>query len=426
MYAKLLLERLFGGGFTERVILHVDCNKFYASVECLHRPEIRNKPVAVGGSVEKRHGIILTRNEIAASFGVKTAETIFQAKQKCPDLIVVPPNFPLYMRFSNLVRNICMDYTDLVEPFGLDESWLDVTGSGIFGNGMEIAEKIRNRVKEELGITVSIGVSFNKVFAKLGSDYKKPDAVTEFTKDNFREKVWPLPASDLLYVGRSVGKKLRDIGIKTIGDIALCDADILSHHLGKHGQIIHSFANGLDASPVTASENAAAIKSISNGTTLPRNLTNTKEVALILQILTESVARRMREHGFKCTTVSVSVRDSFLFSITRQSVLPPTDITEEIYSRILLLFKENYEWKNPVRALSVCVSGLESADSCFQLDLFHDENHRQKMTNLDVAIDKLKSRFGSACVRPASLLQNTDITGLNPYDDHLIHPVGFF
>ena len=417
---------MFGGDFTERVILHVDCNKFYASVECLHRPEIRNKPVAVGGSAEKRHGIILTRNEIAASFGVKTAETIFQAKQKCPDLVIVPPNFPLYTHFSQLVRNICLDYTDLVEPFGLDESWLDVTGSFIFGNGTEIAEKIRKRVKEEIGISVSIGVSFNKIFAKLGSDYKKPDAVTEFTKDDFREKIWPLPSSDLLYVGRSTYKKLQNIGIKTIGDIAICDTDILSQHLGKMGYVLHSFANGYDTSPVVSSENTASIKSISNGTTLPRNLTNTKEVALIIQILSESVARRMRDQGFKCTTVSISVRDSFLFSITRQASIRATDITEEIYKRMLSLFKENYEWKNPVRALSVCVSGFESADSCFQLDLFHNEIHRQKLSRLDGAVDNLKKRYGSTCVKPASLLQNKDITSLNPYDDNLIHPVGFF
>ncbi len=414
------------GDFTERVILHVDCNKFYASVECLHRPEIRDKPVAVGGSVEKRHGIILTRNEIAASFGVKTAETIFQAKQKCPDLVIVPPDFPLYTRFSGLVRNICMDYTDMVEPFGLDESWLDVTGSFLFGSGTEIAEKIRSRVREELGITVSIGVSFNKVFAKLGSDYKKPDAITEFTRENFRQKIWPLPASDLLYVGRATGKKLHNIGINTIGDIALCDPEILARHLGKMGYVLHSFANGTDTSPVVASENASAVKSISNGTTLPRNLCDTKEVALILMILSESVARRMRDQGFRCTVVSVSVRDSFLFSITKQAAVSPTDITEEIYAKVLDLFTNGYEWKNPVRALSVCVSGFESADSCFQLDLFHDEEHRQKLSRLDSAMDKLKNRYGSMCVRPASLLQDTDITDLNPYDDHHIHPVGFF
>ncbi len=426
MCAKILSERLFGGVHTERVILHVDCNKFYASVECLHRPEIREKPVAVGGSVEKRHGIILTRNEIAASYGVKTAETIFQAKRKCPDLVIVPPNFPLYMRFSNLVRSICMDYTDLVEPFGLDESWLDVTGSRIFGSGEEIAEKIRKRVKEEIGITVSIGVSFNKVFAKLGSDYKKPDAITVFTKENFREKIWPLPASDLLYVGKSCEKKLRNIGITTIGDIALCDPEILSSHLGKQGYVIHSFANGLDSSPVISEENTSTVKSISNGTTLPRNLTDTKEVSLIIRILSESVARRMRDHGFRCTGVGISVRDSFLFSVTRQKTVSPTDITEEICSHMMSLFEENYEWKNPVRALSVCVSGFEAADSCFQPDLFHDEEHRTKLSRLDGTLDKLKKRYGSTCVRPASLLQSSDITALNPYDDHLIHPVGFF
>ena len=218
----------------ERTVLHVDCNKFYASVECLHRPEIRNRPVAVGGSAEDRHGIILTKNEIASKYGIKTAEPIWQAKQKCPELVVVPPNFPLYVRFSNMARKIYKEYSEFIEPFGLDENWIDVTGCR--KSGEEIANEIRCRIKFELGITVSVGVSWNKIFAKFGSDYKKPDAVTVINKANYKNIVWNSPCSDLLFVGRSTAKKLNSYGIYTVGDIANSDCSFLRSVFGKNGE----------------------------------------------------------------------------------------------------------------------------------------------------------------------------------------------
>lgn len=231
----------------ERTVLHIDCNKFYASVECLYRPEIRNKPVAVGGDVESRHGIILTKNEIASKYGLTVGEPLWKARKKCPDLIIVPPNYPLYLRFSKLARMIYADYSEFIEPFGLDENWIDVSGS--VQSGEEIANEIRERVKSELGITVSVGVSFNKIFAKLGSDYKKPDAVTVISKDNFRDIVWPLPCGDLLMVGRATAAKLNSYGIKTIGELANTDEKFLKTVLGKNGQTLRDYANGLDISP---------------------------------------------------------------------------------------------------------------------------------------------------------------------------------
>ena len=411
----------------ERVILHVDCNKFYASVECAQNPHLRYVPLAVGGDAEKRHGIVLTRNEIAASFGVKSAETLYQAKKKCPQLVVVPPNFPLYLQYSNRVREILSEYTDLVEPFGLDECWLDITHNYVHRDGFRTAEEIRRRIKKELDITVSIGISFNKIFAKLGSDYKKPDAVTVFSRENFREKAWPLPAGDLLYVGASTEKRLHTVGIRTIGDIAQTPVPLLRAHLGKMGEVLHDFANGLDTSPVTPDDGSHTIQSISNGTTTPRDLLNETDVNIILMILSESVARRMREQGFKCRTVGIGIRDSFLHSCTRQyTFCTPTSGSAEIFSCVSSLFRSNYEWKQPVRALSVSASQFSSANLHEQLDLFRDPRKQEKLCRLDKTLDTLKNRYGSACVRPAALLRDRDLAMLDPYDDHLIHPVGFF
>ena len=236
----------------DRVILHSDLNNFYASVECLYNPELQGKPVAVCGSQSSRHGIVLAKNYVAKAMGIKTGEVIWQAKQKCPGLIVVPPNFSLYLKFSRLATEIYRDYTDLIEPFGIDESWLDISSSaGLFGSGEKIAHEIRNRIKEEMGVTVSIGVSFNKVFAKLGSDLKKPDAVTIINQANFRQKIWPLPAKELLYVGRATSKKLDRVGISTIGAIAAAPREFLVNLLGKWGEALWVFANGYDVSIVS-------------------------------------------------------------------------------------------------------------------------------------------------------------------------------
>lgn len=411
----------------ERVILHSDCNSFYASVECLHHPEIRNKPVAVGGDVEQRHGIILAKNQLAKKYNVKTGEALWEAKRKCPDLVIVPPHYHLYERFSRMARKIYLDYTDQVEPFGLDECWLDVTGSAIKGDGVSIANEISSRIKYELGITVSIGVSWNKVFAKLGSDYKKPDAITEIRKDNYREIVCPLPASDLLYVGRATARKLNSYAIHTIGDLAALPEDMIRSWFGKWGEVLHAFSNGLDASPVAAFDNSPAVKSIGNSTTAPRDLKTDEDVKIILYVLADSVARRLREQGFKGRVVSISVRDNELSSFTRQHALGKyTNITSEIAQESMRLFATNYRWQRPIRSIGISISDLVGDTTPTQTDLFFDEHSRERKEHLDAATDWLKDRFGCYSVQPAVLLTDTQLSGFDPKKDHTIHPVGYF
>ena len=293
----------------DRIILHSDYNCFYASVEMLHHPELAGKPLAVGGDPEARHGIVLTANYIAKRMGVKTGMALWQARQACPDLVFVPPRMDLYLRFSRMAREIYLEYTDQVENFGCDEAWLAVERSrSIKGDGMTIAREISDRIKQELGITVSIGVSWNKIFAKLGSDYKKPDAITEISRENYKEIVWPLPASDLLYVGRSTERKLSRVGIHTIGELACAEPAHLQSFLGKMGLVLSAFANGLDDSPVSEDGYHAPVKSIGNSTTTPRDLTTDTDVKIILMALSESVAARLRKNGFCAGVVEISIR----------------------------------------------------------------------------------------------------------------------
>ena len=406
----------------ERTILHVDCNKFYASVECLYRPEIRDKPVAVGGSTESRHGIILTKNEIASKYGLTVGEPLWKAREKCPDLIIVPPNYPLYLRFSKLCRKVYEDYSEYIEPFGLDESWLDVTGNQ--QTGEEIAEEIRNRIKTELGITVSIGVSFNKIFAKLGSDYKKPDAITVINKENYKKIAWELPARDLLFVGRSTSKRLSYYGVDTIGDLARCDINFLKSILGKNGETLWLFANGLDSSRVRHKDESDDIKSVGNSTTTPRDLVDDNDVRTVFRVLCESVATRLREQGLKGSCVTISVRDTALKSFTRQRKLKAaTNVSTEIFDCAMQLFCENYDWGSHIRSLGISVSGFEELAE--QFDLSGNVEKREKLERLEKTVDVLKMRFGNYCVQRACQLERRDLSGFNPHDEHIIHPIGY-
>lgn len=422
------------GQSQSRVILHSDCNSFYASVEELHRPELAGLPIAVAGDPENRHGIILAKNQLAKQHKVKTAEAIWEAKQKCPDLVIVPPNYPLYSRFSRMAREIYYDYTDQIETFGLDEAWLCVTGSThLFGSGEEIAKAISQRIKDELGITVSIGVSWNKIFAKFGSDYKKPDAITVIDKDNYKEIIWPQDVGELLYVGHATARKLKRRGIFTIGQLATTPVDILRSWLGKMGEVLWIFANGYDQSEVklfdpNENDNDRVIKSIGNSITTPRDLVCENEVKLVLYMLTESVAMRTREAGFKCKTFAISVRDKNLKSFTRQMKLEkPTDITREMAESALKLFHRNYNFdeQSAIRSVGVRACDLSPAATPVQLDLFGNEEKRIKQEHLDDTIDKLRSRFGNNIVRRAITLGDT-MSSLDPKRDNIIHPVGFF
>lgn len=410
-----------------RHILHVDANAFYASVEQQRRPELRDKPVAVCGSQEERHGIVLTASYPAKHRGVKTGMAIWQAKQCCPELIVLPPDMGEYIRISRLARNIYERYTDQVEPFGLDEAWLDITGSvGIFGSPMEIAQEISDRVKYELGITVSIGVSDNKVTAKLGSDYKKPDAITRIEKDNYKEVVYPLPVEDLLYVGPATSKKLRSVGISTIGRLAEAPDAFLQWYLGKMGLILGTFAKGMDTSPVLKTDHISTIKSVGNSATTPRDLINNEDVHLMLILLSESVCARMRELASKCTVVEISVRNTELHSFTRQQKLQtPTCSSLEMAQVALDLFRKNYAWERPIRSIGVRGAGLIEASAYDQLSLFLDDTQRQKRERIDGVVDGVRSRFGYMSIQRAAIFADPQLSGIRP-KEHVVHPVGYF
>ena len=411
----------------DRSILHVDINSCYANIEILHRPELRGKPVVVGGDVEARHGIVLAKSQEAKPYGIKTGECIWQAKQKCPGLIVLPPNYALYLRFSRLIRALFAEYTDQVEPFGLDECWLDVTGSThLFGTGPEIAEQIRQRVKKELGITVSIGVSWNKIFAKLGSDYKKPDAITVITRDNYRDIVWPLPAEDLLYVGRATKAKLYGRDIKTIGKIAQMNPEWLHDMFGKWGYFLHTFANGWDASPVRHAGDEAAVKSIGNSTTAPRDLLNVQDAKIVYFNLAESVAARLRESGVKGRTIQISMRDTALYSFERQMKLPQsTHISNEICMAAMSLLAQNYTWERPLRSIGVRACDLVSAHDNVQLSLL-DNPMRERQEQLERTIDDIRRRFGHYAIGRAVMNTDKTLRQFNAKGDHIIHPVGYF
>lgn len=407
----------------QRVILHSDMNNFYAGVECHHRPEIRDKPVVVGGDEEARHGIVLAKNYLAKAAGIKTGEALWQAREKCDGLIVIPPNYPLYIRYSRLARQIYSDYTPQVESFGLDECWLDVSGD----DGVRIANEIRVRIKKELGVTASVGVSFNKIFAKLGSDIKKPDATTIVSKENYKEVAWPLQVEELLYVGRATKQKLNKYGINTIGELAKTPESFLQSLLGKVGNVLYSFANGFDESPVMYSDECSCIKSIGNSTTTPRDLVNDEDVKIILFVLSESVCARLREHGFRCRTVQISVRDNELYWFERQAKLPkPSHISNDIAAAAMRLFQQHYHWDKPIRSIGVRATDLIPTSNPLQISLFENEQQRQKYENLDRAVDSIRARFGHFCIQRASVLAGKPLCGINPKGDHIIHPVGYF
>ncbi len=411
-----------------RTILHVDLNNFYASVECLYNPALRGKPVAVAGDPANRHGIILAKNMPAKKLGVKTGEAIWQAKNKVPDLICVPPQYDKYLRFSRAARKIYYRFTNQVESFGIDEAWLDVSGSvNLFGTGPEIAEKIRKTVKNELGLTVSIGVSWNKIFAKFGSDYKKPDAVTCITQDNYQDIIWPKPASDLLYVGHATERKLKGIAILTIGDLAKRDPALLKLSLGKWGVILSDFARGLDSSPVRVIDERSAVKSIGNGVTTPRDITSADDAKLVFICLAESVTARLRENALKCTGVEITLRDSSLYTVTRQTKLSyPTYFSEDILNAAMQLLNRNYDFYTNKHLRSIGVRGINlvTAEKGYQLEMFVADN-TDKKDRLAKAVDHLRRRYGhDAVLRAATLLD--DKLRINPKDDHVIHPYSYF
>ena len=426
-----------------RTILHSDCNCFYASVELLHHPELRGKPVAVGGDPQARHGIVLTADYTAKRRGVKTGMALWQARQVCPDIIFLPPRMDLYLRFSRMAQEIYAEYTDKRELYGIDESWLDVTDSvSLKGDGYHIAQEISSRMKRELGITVSVGMSFNKIFAKLGSDYKKPDAITTMNKDEYRDKAWPLPVSDLLYVGSATNNKLRGIGIRTIGDLARTEESLLVRKLGKMGSILWAFANGYDESPVKLENTSAPIKSVGNSTTTPKDMETDEDVKIVLYILAESVAARLRENGFRCRTVEISIRDKDLLHFSKQVKLQnASNITREIAEAGYKLYKESYrmpadehELKNsrpefyqkPLRSIGIRGTDLVTDYFWEQLDMFMDPQAREKQMKVDAAVDNIRKRFGFYSIQRGLMYQDRILSACDAKSDHTVHPHGYF
>lgn len=384
----------------DRIILHCDLNCFFASVELLDKSALQNVPVAVCGDPASRHGIILAKNEPAKRMGVQTAETVWQAKQKCPHLILLPPHHSLYADYSRRVNTIYGQYTDLVEPFGIDESWLDVTGSlHLFGgDARQLADDIRARLRQELRLTISVGVSFNKVFAKLGSDYKKPDATTVISRENWRDMVWPLPVGDLLFVGRAARRTLSQFGVETIGQLAACKPELLEQLMGKAGLQLYRYANGLDDAPVRPQHEQEPVKSVGNSTTFPENLTRWEQVRGGLQMLCDSVAARLRQQGLYCGGVAVGVRDAQFRTVSRQMRLPgPTHLMRDIYGAALELTGRIWKAPNPVRLLSVTALYItDSADSYQQLDLLAgDATARdRRQEQLESAMDAIRGKYG--------------------------------
>ncbi len=391
----------------DRVILHCDCNSFFASVETVLNPSYRDVPMAVCGSEADRHGIVLAKNELAKKYGVVTAETVASAKRKCPTLVIAAPHYGEYVRFSKRVNEIYARYTDIIEPFGIDESWLDITASQkIFGSGVDIAEEIRSAVKKETGLTVSIGVSFNKPFAKLGSDYKKPDAITVIDRSNFKEIAYPLPVSSLLFVGKKTEKALSALGVRTIGALSEISRATLNQRLGKLGDLLYSYANGLDESPVEPEIKDA--QSISNGLTFRHDLLTRAECKLGIEYLSEELGAKLRNSGMKCGTVCLTIKDESFHAIQRRRRQSPiSDISREIADTAYSILLDEWEEGRAVRMLTVSVSNL-TKEAAVQLDMFDtkEEKQREKILKRENAVDKIRQKYGGEAIISGAIIDS--------------------
>ena len=390
----------------ERVILHSDLNCFYASVEMMLDPTLKGKAVAVCGSTEDRHGIVLAKSELAKKAGIKTGMVNWEARQLCKDLIVVPPQYDQYLKYSKLTQSIYHRFTDQVEPFGMDECWMDVTGSqGVYGDGMSIAESIRAAVKEELGLTVSIGVSYNKIFAKLGSDMKKPDAITQIRREDFMEKVWPLDASEMIYCGRATTAKLAKYGIRTIGQLAATDPALLKSWFGVNGLALWRYANGTDTSRVSHKDFVSPVKSVGHGITCTADLENEDEVHKVILALSQDIGHRLRVHELSARGVQLYVRGNDLLGAQFQCKLPfTTQLPSEIAASAYQVFRQKYSWGSKVRAVTVRAIDLVPQSTPQQMSIFIDGGRVDKKERLQDAIEQLRERFGKHAITYGALL----------------------
>ncbi len=410
-----------------RYIFHSDLNNFYASCECLYDPSIRNQPVVVVGDEEKRHGIVLSKNEIAKKKGVKTGFTLWEARNCCgEELVCVDVHFDRYQKLSKMVKDIYREYTDRVESFGIDEAWLDVTGVvHNFQEAEALAHTIRSRIVAELGLTVSIGVSYNKVFAKLGSDLKKPNAVTVITPDNYQEKVWGLSVDNLLYVGKATYQKFQKYRIFTIGDLAKADEKLLQSLVGKNGVMLKQFACGEDTQEVQLTTHKEQVKSVGNSLTCPRDLKTVEEVDQVLYQLAEHVAHRMRQKGLYAKEVQLWVKDNTLSSFDRQvQLFSPTDLAKDLFEAVKTLFREHYDWRHTVRALGV--RALKFCEPSHQGTIFDDMEKVHKRERLEVAVESLRKKFGNHIIKQASVVGDEELESIDMDEgQHIIHPISF-
>ena len=412
----------------ERVIFHLDINHCYAQIEEMKFPRLREVPMAVGGHEEKRHGIILAKNDIAKKCGIKTGESLREARAKCRDLLIIPPAYEDYIYYTNEVKEIYRRYSDQVESFGLDEAWVDYTDSvHLFGEPVAMAEKIREQVHSELGLDVSVGISWNKIFAKLGSDLKLPSGAAVITRENFRDVVWPLPAEDLLYVGPATRRKLRRRGIRTIGELACYPVQYLKKAMGVSGELISAFANGLDTSPVAVNGYHPPVKSVGNSMTMIHDVDNPEDLRPVFYVLCEAVASRLRDHGLQGDVISISLRSSGLDWFGRErKISRKTDVSRTILETAMELTNELYDFDLPLRAIGVSVSHLCAAGSARQLSLFTDEEAYEKDRLTDLAMDEVRQKYGYYSIQRACTAVDRPLTEFNVKEDHTVHPTGYF
>ena len=403
----------------ERLIFHCDCNNFFASCECLEKPELKNVPMAVAGDPEARVGVVVAKNELAKKAGVKTTDTVWQARKKCPGIVFVPPRHGYYKEVSDRVNLIYRDYTDYVEPASIDESYLDLSGTLDYYHmsARELADSIRERVRREIGITISVGVANNKVFAKMGSDYKKPDATTVILGEDYKTILWPLPVSDLMFAGKASVKLLNDKGIMTVGDLALQPKERIMSLLGKGGETLWSYANGLDAEPVRLWGDKPEVKSVSHGMTFRRDLYTEEEILTGVSVQADRIAMSLRRQGLKGSVVSVQIKSPQLQVISRQVSLDHyTWLEHEIRDVAMKLIREHWRIGVPIRAITVGVAKLVPADQAAeQMDLFdligekkETGKVREKQDKMEAAVDALRQKMGNAAVT-LGVLQNEDI-----------------
>lgn len=412
----------------EKYIFHIDINHCYAQIEEMKYPQLREYPMAVGGHEEKRHGIILAKNDLAKKYGVLTGESLREAKQKCPDLLIIPPSYRDYIYYTNKVKDIYREYSDHVESFGLDEAWIDYTDSQmLFGDAPTTAGKIQQRVLDELGLTVSVGISWNKVFAKLGSDMKKPSGFVNITHENYRDLVWPCPVEDLLYVGPATKRKLKRRGILTIGELACYPVHFLKKEMGVAGEMISAFANGNDPGTVQETGFRSPVKSVGNSMTMIHDVASAEELRPVCYVLAEAVASRLRDHGMEGDVIRVSLRTADMnWYGWEKKIIARTCVSRDILHAAMDLLTGAYAFDVPLRAFGISMAHLTPCGRGRQLSLFRDEEEYEKDLHLDTAVDQIREKYGFHAVQRACTIVDRPLTDFNVKADHTVHPIGYF